>query len=119
MSDKLMNMSYYDSTGQSDFGFTKPYSDKTAELIDAEAKAIIAEQYERAKRILIENREGHNKMAQILIEKEVLFGDDVKNILGPRPWKSRADELLDEQSASAATENNILPPADREPENHQ
>lgn len=113
MSDKLMNMSYYDSTGQSDFGFTKPYSDKTAELIDAEAKAIIAEQYERAKRILIENREGHNKMAQILIEKEVLFGDDVKNILGPRPWKSRADELLDEQSSSSQT-GNVLPPTDND-----
>ncbi len=122
MSDKLSNMSYYDSTGQSDYGFTKPYSDKTAELIDAEAKAIIAEQYERAKKILLENREGHNRMAQILIEKEVLFGDDVKAILGPRPWKSRADELLGEQPATAPAPDALPPspgaePADGEPQN--
>ncbi len=96
MSDKLKNMSYYDSSGNSDFGFTKPYSDQTAELIDAEAKAIIEEQYERAKQILMENKEGHNEMAQILIDKEVLFAEDVKDILGEREWKSRASELLDQ-----------------------
>jgi cell division protease FtsH len=100
MSDKLSNLSYYDSTGQSDYGFTKPYSDKTAELIDQEAKDIIAEQYKRAKEILTANKEGHNKMAQILIDKEVLFGDDVKEILGERPWKSRADELMEENKES-------------------
>ncbi len=107
MSDKLKNMSYYDSSGNSDFGFTKPYSDQTAELIDAEAKAIIAEQYERAKAILLENKEGHNQMAEILIEKEVLFAEDVKDILGERPWRSRADELLSETAKDEVVEESV------------
>jgi len=94
MSDQLANMSYYDSSGNSDYGFTKPYSEKTAELIDSEAKKIIAQQFERAKKLLNEHKEGHNKLAEILLEKEVLFAEDVEAILGKRPWKSRADELL-------------------------
>lgn len=97
MSAKLPNVSYYDSTGQADYGFTKPYSEKTAELIDAEAKKIIAEQYERAKKILTEHKDGHNQLAQILLEREVLFTEDVEKVLGKRPWKSRSDELLLEQ----------------------
>lgn len=97
MSGKLPNVSYYDSTGQADYGFTKPYSEKTAELIDAEAKRIIAEQYERAKKLLTEHKEGHNQLAQILLEREVLFTEDVEKVLGKRPWKSRSDELLLEQ----------------------
>ena len=99
MSKNLANMSYYDSSGNSDYGFTKPYSEKTAELIDEEAKKIIAEQFERAKKLLKEHQEGHNKLAQILLEKEVLFAEDVEAILGKRPWKSRADELLLSQVA--------------------
>lgn len=95
MSDTLANISYFDSSGNSDYGFTKPYSEKTAEAIDLEAKKIVEEQYQRAKKILLENKDGHNKMAKLLIEKEVLFAEDVKEILGERPWKSRADEILD------------------------
>ena len=109
MSDKLANMSYYDSTGQADYGFTKPYSEKTAELIDAEAKKIIAEQYERAKAILTEHKEGHNQLAQILLEREVLFAEDVEKVLGKRPWKSRADELLQSETPTDVSDNDEAP----------
>ena len=94
MSDKLANMSYYDSTGNSDYGFTKPYSEKTAELIDSEAKNIVAVEYERAKKILNDNALGHNKLAELLIEKEVIFAEDLEKIFGKRPWTSRNDELM-------------------------
>ncbi|MBP1637472.1 MAG: ATP-dependent metalloprotease FtsH [Bacteroidetes bacterium] len=94
MSEKLPNMSYYDSTGNSDYGFTKPYSEKTAETIDEEAKLIVAKQYERAKQILRENAEGHNKLAELLIEREVIFAEDVEKIFGKRPWESHSDELM-------------------------
>ncbi|MGE4586809.1 MAG: ATP-dependent zinc metalloprotease FtsH [Mangrovibacterium sp.] len=86
MSDKVGNLSFYDSTGQSDFGFTKPYSEKTAELIDAEAKALIDSQYERALQILGKSKEGHHKLASRLLEREVIFGEDLEEIFGKRPW---------------------------------
>jgi cell division protease FtsH len=94
MSDKLSNMSYYDSTGNSDYGFTKPYSEKTAELIDTEAKSIVAVEYARAKKILSENATGHNQLAELLIEKEVIFAEDLEKIFGKRQWISRNDELM-------------------------
>ena len=94
MSEKMPNMSYYDSSGNSDYGFTKPYSEKTAELIDSEAKGIVADEYERAKKILRENAEGHNKLAELLIEREVIFAEDLEAIFGKRPWTSRQDELI-------------------------
>jgi len=94
MSDKLANMSYYDSSGNSDYGFTKPYSEKTAELIDNEAKKIVADAYARAKKILKDNAKGHNKLAELLIEKEVIFAEDLEGIFGKRPWISRNDELM-------------------------
>ncbi|NDP19461.1 MAG: ATP-dependent zinc metalloprotease FtsH [Paludibacter sp.] len=94
MSEKLANMSYYDSSGNSDYGFTKPYSEKTAELIDNEAKEIVAIEYKRAKKILNDNAEGHNKLAELLIEKEVIFAEDLEKIFGKRPWTSRNDELM-------------------------
>ena len=99
MSDKLKNISYYDFTGRYDMGFAKPYSEKTAEVIDSETSAIIAEQMARAKKILKENAEGHNKLAQMLIEKEVITSDDVEAILGPRPWVSRTDEIIEANEA--------------------
>ena len=99
MSDKLKNLSYYDSTGRYDMGITKPYSEKTAEVIDSETSAIIAEQMARAKKILEENAEGHNKLAEMLIEKEVITSDDVEAILGPRPWVSRTDEIIEANEA--------------------
>jgi cell division protease FtsH len=99
MSNKLKNLSYYDSTGRYDMGITKPYSEKTAEIIDAETSAIIAEQMARAKKILEENAEGHNKLAELLIEKEVITSDDVEAILGARPWASRTDEIIEANEA--------------------
>jgi len=94
MSQQLPNLSYYDSTGNSDYGFTKPYSEKTAELIDAEAKNIVAEQYQRAKKILLENAEGHAKLSNMLLEKEVIFAEDLEDVFGKRPWATRHDELM-------------------------
>jgi len=94
MSPELPNMSYYDSTGNSDYGFTKPYSERTAELIDSEAKKIVAVEYERAKKILSENASKHNELAELLIEKEVIFAEDLERIFGKRPWTSRNDELM-------------------------
>ena len=82
MSDKVGMLSYYDSTGQSDFSFTKPYSEKTAELIDAEVKDMISAAYERAKQLLSDHREQHRQVAELLIEREVIFSDDLENILG-------------------------------------
>ena len=104
MSDKLKDVSFYDSTGRYDYGITKPYSEKTADLIDKETQRIIAEQMARAKQILEEHKEGHHQIANLLIEKEVITSEDVKAILGPRPWKSRGDELLEENAAIAAAE---------------
>ncbi len=94
MSEQLPNLSYYDSSGASDYGFTKPYSEKTAELIDAEAKNIVAHQYERAKKILLENAEGHNRLSQMLLEREVIFAEDLEEVFGKRPWATRHDELM-------------------------
>jgi cell division protease FtsH len=95
MSESLKNISYYDSSGRYDMGITKPYSDKTAELIDQECATMIKQQMERAKHILQENAEGHNQLAQLLIEKEVITSEDVERILGPRPWKSRGDQIIE------------------------
>ena len=94
MSQQLPNMSYFDSSGNSDYGFTKPYSEKTAELIDNEAKEIVHIEYERAKKILIDNAKQHNQLAELLIEREVIFAEDLEKIFGKRQWTSRQDELM-------------------------
>lgn len=96
MSDKLPNLNYYDSTGQ-DWGFTKPYGEETAKLIDTEVQKIINEQYDRAKRILSENKEGHSKLAQVLLDREVIYSEDVEHIFGKRAWISRSQEILELQ----------------------
>lgn len=93
MGESLPNISYYDSTGQ-DYGFTKPYSDQTALQIDQEVRAIIAEQYERAKKILQEHAQGHNQLADLLLSKEVIYADDLVQIFGKRPWVSRSEEII-------------------------
>lgn len=84
MSSKLGNLSYFDSTGQSEYSFQKPYSEKTAEVIDREASAIVEEQYLRAKQILSENKEKHAHLAELLLEKEVIFSEDLEKIFGKR-----------------------------------
>ncbi|MDE6246414.1 MAG: ATP-dependent zinc metalloprotease FtsH [Muribaculaceae bacterium] len=94
MSDKLPNINYNDSTGQ-DYGFQKPYSEETARVIDEEVKRIIAEQYERAKDILRKYAKEHNAIRYLLIEREVIYHDDVEEILGKRKWKSRTDEIME------------------------
>lgn len=93
MSDKLPNLSYYDSTGQNSM-FTNPYSDDRAKVIDQEVSRIIEEQYERAKAILREYAAGHHELAETLITREVIFTEDVEHIFGPRKWTSRTDELF-------------------------
>ncbi|MBR6370391.1 MAG: ATP-dependent zinc metalloprotease FtsH [Bacteroidaceae bacterium] len=107
MSDKLANLCYYSSTDE--YAFQKPYSDKTAELIDEEVKALISEQYERGKKILLEHEEGHHQLAQLLIEREVIMAEDVEKIFGKRSWASRSEEILEEDKkhseAAAIVEN--------------
>ena len=93
MSDKIGTLSFYDSTGQSDFNFTKPYSEKTAELIDAEVKEMVSAAYERAKQLLKQHQEQHKQVAELLIEREVIFSDDLENILGKRPWSDEEEEV--------------------------
>ncbi|MBR6713905.1 MAG: cell division protein FtsH, partial [Bacteroidaceae bacterium] len=98
MSDNLFNISYY--TAQQDY-FQKPYSDITAKQIDEEVKTLIAEQYERAKQILTEHSDGHAKVAQQLIDKEVIFAEDVEEVFGKRQWTSRSDEIIAENERIA------------------
>ena len=93
LSDKVGNLTYYDSSGQSEYGFTKPYSEKTAELIDEEISAIIEEQYERAIKILEENKDKLTELAEELLEKEVIFKDNLERIFGKRPYEK---DLLEE-----------------------
>ena len=92
MSDKIGNLSFYDSSGQQEYSFNKPYSEKTAESIDDEVKSLIDIQYERAKDILQKNKKGLKQLADILLEKEVIFSDDLEVIFGKRPW-TKSEEL--------------------------
>ena len=101
MSEKLPNISYYDSTGQ-EYGFSKPFSDDRAKMIDEEVSRIINEQYERAKAILAQHANGHEQLSNILITREVIFTEDVEQIFGKRQWSSRTDEILAAKSAEAA-----------------
>lgn len=103
MSEKLPNLSYYDSTGQ-EYGFTKPYSEETAKLIDKEVSQIVNEQYERAKSILREHAEKHAQLAEVLITREVIFAEDVEQIFGKRPWISRTEEILQDEEAAKKEE---------------
>ena len=100
MSDKLPNVCYYNNE---EYSFNKPYSERTAELIDEEVKRMINEQYERAKEVLTTHKEGHNQLAQLLIDKEVIFAEDVEKIFGKRPWASRSEEIMSQK------EENVLP----------
>ncbi len=104
MSEKIGNLSYYDSTGQSDFSFTKPYSEKTAELIDAEVKDLVESSYSRAKELLKSYQDQHREVAELLLEREVIFSDDLERILGKRPWKEEEEtESQDEKENTAET----------------
>lgn len=102
MGEKLPNLCYYDSQ---EYSFQKPYSEHTAQLIDQEVQNMIETQYARAKSLLTEHSEGHAKLSQLLVEREVVFVEDVERIFGPRPWVSRTEELLDEAKADAKPED--------------
>ncbi len=99
MSDKLPNICYYNNA---EYQFQRPYSDTTAKLIDEEVMKMINQQYERAKQILTEHKEGHAQLAQLLVDREVIFAEDVEKIFGKRPWTSRAEELLEAQMRADA-----------------
>lgn len=99
MSDKLPNLCYYN---QQEYTFQKPYSETTAKLMDEEVLKMVNEQYERAKQILTEHKDGHAQLAQLLVEREVIFADDVEKIFGKRPWTSRSEELLEAQMRADA-----------------
>ena len=104
MSEKLYNLCYYNNQ---EYQFEKPYSEKTAETIDSEVSALISRQYETAKQLLEEHKEGHAKLAALLEEREVIFAKDVEGIFGKRPWISRADEILqDEQEQMSKGSSN-------------
>ncbi len=111
MSDKMANLSYYDSSGQ-DYTFQKPFSESTAELIDAEVKAMIAEQYERAKDLLRQHADGHHQLAQILLEKEIIYAENLERIFGKRPWISRSQEILQ----SEESQNNVYENSEKQSE---
>lgn len=102
MGEKLPNLCYYDSQ---EYSFQKPYSEHTAQLIDQEVQNMIETQYARAKSLLTEHSEGHAMLSQLLVEREVVFAEDVERIFGPRPWVSRTEELLDEAKADAKPED--------------
>ncbi len=94
MSEEIKNISFYDSSGQNEFAFSKPYSEKTAEIIDKEVKLIIDTEYKRAKDILKKNKVGLTKLAELLLEREVIFSEDLEKIFGPRKSHTRAEELV-------------------------
>ncbi len=96
MSDKLPNICYYNNQ---EYQFQRPYSETTAKVVDDEVLKIVNDQYDRAKQILLEHKEGHNQLAELLIKREVIFAEDVENIFGKRPWVSRTEEIIEANNA--------------------
>ena len=105
MGKEVSNLCYYNN--QSEYTFQKPYSETTAELIDKEVKAIIDEQYERAKRVILEHKDGHAALAQMLVDKEVILAEDVEHVFGERKFISRTEEImaLNEKQKNDSAEN--------------
>ena len=100
MGDSLPNLCYYNND---EYTFSKPYSEHTAQLIDEEVKRLIAQQYERAKKLLQQYKEGHAQLAQLLIDREVIYAEDVEKIFGKRPWVSRSEELIADNNATGGS----------------
>ncbi len=118
MSDKLPNVNYSKIQGDA-YGISKPYSDKTSELIDQEVNDIIAQQYQRAKDLLQEKAEGHKALSDLLLEAEVIYTEDVERLLGKRQWTSRADEIkaANEERGNKLTEPESSTDSDNNEEN--
>lgn len=116
MSDKLPNICYYDN---SEYGFQKPYSEKTACLIDEEVLKIVNQLYDRAKQILDEHKEGHAQLAQLLVDKEVVMAEDVERIFGKRPWSSRTQELMAEEEKNELRLENMPEAVRKAQEEHE
>jgi len=103
MNKKIGNISFFDSSGQSDFAFSKPYSEKTAEVIDDEVRKLIGKQYDRAKEILTENKEKHRELAEILLEREVIFSEDLERIFGKR----KRSHFIEDESEVETTPDEV------------
>ena len=117
MGEKLPNLCFYDNQ---EYQLSKPYSEKTAEIIDEEVRNLIAGEYARAKRVLTEHREGHEKLTQLLIDREVIFAEDLENIFGPRPWVSRTDEILaSNEDGKDSSSDNTSDNTDHKKENEE
>ena len=105
MSDSLPNVSYYDST--ENYGFSKPYSEERARAIDKEVQAIIDKEYARAREILSRYTTGHHELAELLLEREVIYTEDAEKIFGKRPWTSRNDIIEGQQTDSTSDNTSI------------
>ena len=106
MSREIGNLSYYDSTGQSDFNFTKPFSEKTSETIDREVRRMVEEAYERAKQIIVDSREKLDQLATVLYEREVIFREDVEKIYGERPWDAKEGAASETDGNASGADGN-------------
>ncbi len=109
MSPKIGNISYYDSTGQSEWNFTKPFSEHTNETIDSEVKRMVEEAYKRAKDIILGSREKLDQLANLLFEREVIFREDVEQIYGPRPWSEEQKTENEDSATNPGPSDNSSP----------
>ena len=105
MSDRLPNICYYNNQ---EYSFQRPYSETTAKVIDEEVLKMINAQYDRAKQLLTEHKEGHNQLAELLISREVIFAEDVERIFGKRPWTSRSQEIMAENEKLQEQQRRLL-----------
>jgi len=111
LNDKLGNITYYDSSGQSEYNFSKPYSEETAQLIDKEISALIENQYQRAQKILKKHKKELTVLAELLLEKEVIFSDDLEKIFGKRPFVKeplavKKEDVINKKSKKTVEETN-------------
>jgi ATP-dependent Zn protease len=105
LNDKIGNLSYYDSSGANEYGFTKPYSEKTAEVIDAEVSKMVELAYTRAKKILGDNKHLLTQLAEKLLEKEVIFKEDLENIFGKRKFEKDIEAEADRKIEASRKTN--------------